>query len=332
MKKALWMLFLVLPVALAGLSACGSPRVVVVTATPSPTPAIITVVVTPEPPTPTPTPSPTAMPEQERIPVVSPITLSGTKNGDLLEYSIHVPFKDADGDASRVHHEIVSSTSADVHVEDGTVEVDPAVQQHGSSVEGTWECGEEKYTVVLAITIQDAAGHASAPQQVTIDCPGVEPTATPTPVDTPTPEPSPTPEATWTPWPTEPPLGPAEIRGSLPDSIPCDSMGEGSCEWNWTITFTNESGTNGTIGQIGRRYVDVNGQEWISESGEWQTEEIVVWAYSTNSYSSWVRTYGDHGPDEPDLRGATLIVSWKGQDSQGNAFSGSTTAVLAAGP
>lgn len=313
-------LFLILLVALIGLTGCGSPRVVYVVATPSPAPAVTYVVVTPEPPTPTSTPSPTTMPEADRIPVLSPLEVSEEKPGGYMTFQIKIPFSDADGDATLVDWEIVSSTSADVQVEDGTVEANAVVQKYGTSVTGTWECGEEEYLIVLQITIGDAAGHVSAPQQVTLHCPGVEPTVTPTP------------EATWTPWPTQPPAGPANIRGTLPSSIPCLSIGDGACEWSYSVEFYNEGGTNGTIGQIGRRYVDTNGDVWWSESGEWHDEVIVVWAYGTEYYDSWVRTYGTGDPNDPDLRGATLIVSWKGEDAQGNAFSGSVSALLEAEP
>ena len=332
MKKTLWLL-LALPIALTGLlSACGSPQVVYVTATPSPAPAITYVVVTSEPPTPTFTPSPSTMPEADRIPVLSPLEVSEERPGGYTTFYIKIPFSDADGDATLVDWEIVSSTGTGLQVEDGTVDASAVVQKYGTSVTGTWECGEEEYEVVLQITIGDAAGHVSAPQQVTLDCPGVEPTVTPTPSITPTPENTSTPEPTWTPWPTEPPPGPAKVRGSLPDSIPCMSIGEGACEWSYVVTFTNESGTNGTIGQIGRRYVDVNGDVWWSESGEWHDEVIVVWAHGSETYDSWVRTYGTGDPGDPDLRGGTLIVSWKGKDSLGNAFSGSVSSHLEAEP
>ena len=324
MKRAccLFLLLLCVP---AALGACGAPQVVVVTATPSPAPAITYVVVTPEPPTPTLTPSPTPIPEADRIPVLSPLEVSHEAPGGHMTYFIKILFSDADGDANLVDWEVLSSTSQDVQAEDGTIEASAVVQKYGTSVTGTWECGDEEYLVVLQITVGDAAGHVSAPQQVTLHCPGIEPTVTPTPSVTPTPVDTPTPEPTWTPWPTEPPPGPAKVRGSLPSTIPCTPISGGECEWDWTITFTNESGTNGTIGQISVEYIELDGEVWVRGGGQWSTETIVVWAQGTETYDSWVRSAAGN---ECELRGATVRVSWKGKDSLGNPFSGTASAIL----
>jgi hypothetical protein len=95
------------------------------------------------------------------------------------------------------------------------------------------------------------------------------------------------------------------------------------------ITFTEKSGTSATVTSIGIRYIDVNGGVWIRSGGEWSTEDITIWGGSTNTYDSWVRsTAGSEG----DLHGGTVKVSWEGEDAEGNAFSGSTSARLAAAP
>jgi hypothetical protein len=316
-------------VALAALlSACGAPQVVVVTATPSLTPAVVTVVVTPEPPTPTVPASPTTMPEEERIPVVSPIVVSRETRPDDVILTMDIPFRDADGDANWVHYTVVSTTNPDIHTEDGTVDVSPEAQKQGSSVTGTWSCGTAEYTVVLAIEIHDAAGHRSVPRQVSLLCPGIEPTATPvpaTPTITPTPEEPPTPEPTWTPAPVEP----AKITGTLPETIPCQPWNSGECLWEWTITFTNDGSVDGTIERISIQYIEPDGTTWIRQGGEWSTEDILVSWYGAASYDSWA---GSDAGSEGELRGATLRVGWEGTDALGNSFSGSTTALLATGP
>jgi hypothetical protein len=319
--------------ALAGLLAgCGSPEVIVVTATATPVPEVIVVVVTPVPPSPA--PSPTATPgatplgEEARAPFLGYLGLSHETSADGWVYTIEIPFRDADGDASSVHWSIVSSTSQDVQVEDGSIDASPLSQQQGASTSGTWTCGEEKYTVVLELTVQDAAGHSSDPQQVTIVCPGVEPSATPTPEDTPTPEPTWTPGPTHTPYPTPAPNPPAKVVGTLPDTIACQPQGA-ECLWEWTVTFTEQNGTGATISRISIIYTELDGQQWTRGGGEWSSESISIHGFGSNTYDSWVRSAAG---GESELRGATVRVGWEGTDAEGNAFSGSTTARLASGP
>jgi len=125
-----------------------------------------------------------------------------------------------------------------------------------------------------------------------------------------------------------PPTGPAEIAGTLPEVIPCEPWSTG-CVWDWEITWSESNMLGAYISEIGRRYVDRWGSTWVSESGEWFDKQILIEAGGTASYSSWVRTT----PDEaPDLEGGTLIVSWRGMDNEGNAFSGEARATLAVRP
>jgi hypothetical protein len=49
----------------------------------------------------------------------------------------------------------------------------------------------------------------------------------------------------------------------------------------------------------------------------------------SNTYSSWVRTTAG---SSPDLRGATVKISYSGVDANGNRFSGSVSAKLASSP
>jgi hypothetical protein len=116
------------------------------------------------------------------------------------------------------------------------------------------------------------------------------------------------------------------IEAIMPDVIPCDPWGEEGCRWDFMVTFTEGKGIAATIEQIGRRYIDVRGGVWISNSGEWFDKTIEVPAGGSATYDSWVRTKHD---SDGDLRGGTVVVSYKGIDERGNAFSGSVSASLA---
>lgn len=136
--------------------------------------------------------------------------------------------------------------------------------------------------------------------------------------------PSPTPPAPASDAVLAPPTGPAVVTSTLPGAIPCDPSGDG-CDWEYEVTFTETNGLAVTVQRIGRRYVDLRGSVWASESGEWHDETIEIEPYGTDTYSSWVR---DGGGDPPDLDGATLIVSWSGVDADGNPFSGEVRSTL----
>lgn len=302
----------------------GAGKVIYVVATSTPTPAVV--IVTPAPPTVTLIPAPTtlpvatALPEEERIPVISQVSQREEPGSFPLIIDIYIPFRDGDGDVNRVHYAILSASTSGLWTEDGAVDIAPSIQQHGASTSGTWTCSDEEYDVSLEIVLQDAAGHSSAPAQVALHCPGAAPTATPSPEP-----PTATPEPTSTPAPAVP----AVVEGRMPDTIPCEAWGDDGCQWDFTVTFTEKAGTPATIERMGRRFVDVKGQEWTVGSEEWSDETIYVYSYGSNTYSSWVRTTNG---EDPDLRGGTVIVSWEGTDDYGNSFSGSTSATLASAP
>jgi len=120
----------------------------------------------------------------------------------------------------------------------------------------------------------------------------------------------------------------------MPKTIPCTpwvnaSVSDG-CKWEYEVTFTEKRGGNATIERIGRRYVDTKGKVWTSGDGEWFDYTIDVPAKGSATYDSWVRTYPSGDP--PDLRGATLKVSYSGTDESGRKFSGSVAAKLARSP
>jgi hypothetical protein len=81
-----------------------------------------------------------------------------------------ITFQDADGDATTVHYEVVSTTAKSVYVNDGPVNVSSPSQKSGAAIIGTWTCGTGNYEVTLRVTIIDQKGNASNPMQYTIRC------------------------------------------------------------------------------------------------------------------------------------------------------------------
>ena len=158
--------------------------------------------------------------------------------------------------------------------------------------------------------------------------PTATPTLTPTPTNTRTASPPPTNTATPTRTATSTPIrsGPAKVVASMPDTIPCTPWGSDGCRWNFTVTFTEGNGVPATIERIGRRYIERDGDVWISQYGEWHDTTIQIPGRGTNTYSSWVRTRFD---SDKDLRGATVKVGFSGRDANGYTFSGSVSAKLA---
>ncbi len=121
--------------------------------------------------------------------------------------------------------------------------------------------------------------------------------------------------------------GPAKVVGSIvPRSIAPTAWGENGCRWDYTVTFTETNGVEATIERLGRIYLDIQGVQWTVGAAEWFDKIIIIPPGGSSKYSSWVRTTND---STPDLRSATVTVSFTGHDANGNAFSGRVQARLA---
>ncbi|MEE8389926.1 MAG: hypothetical protein V3S14_03895, partial [Anaerolineae bacterium] len=103
-------------------------------------------------------------------PVITDVVIrkSTTSSGLVLYQDIY--FKDANGDASIVNYEIISSTISNLYIEDGTIDISTGRQKAGTFLTGTWECGDDVYSVVLSVTIIDRSGNHSDPYQYNLDC------------------------------------------------------------------------------------------------------------------------------------------------------------------
>jgi hypothetical protein len=114
-----------------------------------------------------PTSTPTLVPTP---PVIKSVDLRYeiTSNGKVAFQVI--TYQDADGDASTVHYEVVSTTNPDVNLKDGPISASPASQKSGTTLIGTWTCGTSKYEVTLRVVIIDKTDKRSNPMEYTIRC------------------------------------------------------------------------------------------------------------------------------------------------------------------
>ena len=123
--------------------------------------------------TPTPLPTPTPIPTATPVPHPPEITKLDLKekieNGEQL-FDILISFRDLDGDAVKIHYEILKSTASGLNVEDGYLNNTKQSQKAGTTATGNWGCGNDTYDVTLGITIIDAKRLESEQKSITIPC------------------------------------------------------------------------------------------------------------------------------------------------------------------
>lgn len=123
--------------------------------------------------TPTPLPTPTPIPTATPVPHPPEITKLDLKekieNGEQF-FDILISFHDLDGDAVKIHYEILRSTASDLNVEDGYLNSTKQSQKAGTTTTGNWGCGSGTYDVTLGVTIIDAKGLESEQKSITIPC------------------------------------------------------------------------------------------------------------------------------------------------------------------
>jgi len=81
-----------------------------------------------------------------------------------------ITFRDPQGDAYKLHYEIVSATTSDLQVEDGMIDISAQQQKTGVMITGRWNCGGGKYDVTLRVTVLDRKGNESNAVEYTINC------------------------------------------------------------------------------------------------------------------------------------------------------------------
>ena len=107
--------------------------------------------------------------------------------------------------------------------------------------------------------------------------------------------------------------------------LPCKPWGDTGCTWEHNVELRETNGVSATVERIGRRYVDTGGTTWVVGEEEYFSKTIAVPAYGTAAYSSRVRTKPE---DEPNLENGTAILTFKGVDANGNAFTAQVSVKL----
>ena len=86
-------------------------------------------------------------------------------------------------------------------------------------------------------------------------------------------------------------------------------MGNGVCQWNFTVTFTESAGADVTITKLDIWYTDTKGSVWTSSGGETYDVGLDLPGNGSVTYDSWVSTTAG---ERPDLRGGKVSVRYYG--------------------
>jgi len=122
--------------------------------------------------TPTPQPIATLTPEIQVsvAPVIESVNLRSETSAGSLTVLQDISFHDPQGDAYKVHYEIVSATVTDLQVDDGMIDIPAQQQKTGVMITGRWNCGGGKYDVTLRVTVLDRNGNRSNVIEYTLNC------------------------------------------------------------------------------------------------------------------------------------------------------------------
>jgi hypothetical protein len=107
--------------------------------------------------------------EATGVPVILGIEQIENRSGTSPVLYLKVSFADADGDASLLDWELVSST-IHVVVTDDPISNPSDEQKNGATATGTWQCGSSNYSAVLKVTVVDKKGNRSNAVEHSFDC------------------------------------------------------------------------------------------------------------------------------------------------------------------
>lgn len=113
---------------------------------------------------------PTTTPPAVLAPVIDRVEVRFDSSSGSLIALLDVYYFDGEGDATLADWQLIS-TSIEVTgtIKDNSIAPSPS-QRRGAVVTGQWNCGPKIYSVALAVTIRDQAGHASNSVSVTFPC------------------------------------------------------------------------------------------------------------------------------------------------------------------
>jgi hypothetical protein len=103
-------------------------------------------------------------------PVITDVKIreEASPNGLIIYQDVY--FHDPDGDAYYTDWQVVSTTDKGIQVVNGTIDANSQQQKTGTIVTGTWECGNNTYSVTFWVTILDRVGNESNGFEYTIYC------------------------------------------------------------------------------------------------------------------------------------------------------------------
>jgi hypothetical protein len=108
--------------------------------------------------------------ESEHTPVISSVELRPEASGsDMIVYQ-DISFSDAKGDVNFANYKLVSATTENLSIQDGSVDIPAEEQRNGAKLTATWNCGSNSYEATLSVSLSDKAGNKSEPYEYTIVC------------------------------------------------------------------------------------------------------------------------------------------------------------------
>lgn len=102
-------------------------------------------------------------------PVIESVQLrEDSSSGNLVIFQ-DIYFHDEDGDANQIDYTLIAGPPG-AYVINGPIDIASGRQISGTSMTGTWKCGDVESKVILQVTILDEAGNRSNTMEYTMFC------------------------------------------------------------------------------------------------------------------------------------------------------------------
>jgi hypothetical protein len=125
----------------------------------------------------------------------------------------------------------------------------------------------------------------------------------------------------------DPPTGPAKVKATLPEVIPCTPYGDNGCSYTIVIHFAETNMLEATVERMAVRYIERGGRKyWYRSSGEWWDTSLEIDRGGTASHTLRIST--DDADKMKRIMGGTVKFRFRGHDADGNSISGTVTARL----
>jgi hypothetical protein len=110
---------------------------------------------------------------QQSMPVIDSVTMHEDDGGRYPVVYPEFHFHDPSGTVRFIHREVVATNAPkSLPVNDGVIDISPALQKRGATYVGGWHCGPESYYATLRAFVLNLEGGKSNVVEYTIHCNG----------------------------------------------------------------------------------------------------------------------------------------------------------------